>query len=88
MSKFSKALATLLVLFAISGLVVVIEAQESGAGAPTTSADNELATTAATQLQEIRKSLAIADGNKTKAADMLGISRFTLQRKMDKYGLA
>jgi len=57
MSKFSKALATLLVLFAISGFVVVIEAQESGADAATTSDDNGLAATAAAQLQEIRTSL-------------------------------
>jgi len=40
------------------------------------------------EVEEIRKSIALADGNKTKAADMLGISRFTLQRKMEKYHLA
>jgi len=39
------------------------------------------------EVEEIRKSIAMADGNKTKAAEMLGISRFTLQRKMEKYHL-
>ena len=39
------------------------------------------------EIEEIRKALAIADGNKTKASDLLGISRFTLQRKMEKYHL-
>ena len=39
------------------------------------------------EVEEIRKSLMITEGNKTKAADALGISRFTLQRKMEKYHL-
>jgi transcriptional regulator with GAF, ATPase, and Fis domain len=39
------------------------------------------------EVEEIRKALALNDGNKTKAADALGISRFTLQRKMEKYNL-
>ena len=39
------------------------------------------------EVDEIRKALAMAKANKTKAAKMLGISRFTLQRKMEKYNL-
>ena len=39
------------------------------------------------EVEEIRKALMLTDGNKTKAADALGISRFTLQRKMEKYHL-
>ncbi len=35
--------------------------------------------------REIAKALQIAQGNKTKASEMLGISRFTLQRKLEKY---
>ena len=37
---------------------------------------------------EIKKALEQATGNKTRAADLLGISRFTLQRKLDKYEMA
>jgi transcriptional regulator with GAF, ATPase, and Fis domain len=36
---------------------------------------------------EISKALRIAEGNKTKAGELLGISRFTLQRKLEKYGM-
>jgi transcriptional regulator with GAF, ATPase, and Fis domain len=37
--------------------------------------------------REITKALNLAQGNKTRASDLLGISRFTLQRKLEKYGL-
>ncbi|MDJ0523360.1 MAG: sigma 54-interacting transcriptional regulator, partial [Planctomycetota bacterium] len=37
--------------------------------------------------REIEKALRVAQGNKTRAADLLGISRFTLQRKLDKYDM-
>ena len=37
--------------------------------------------------REIEKALRIAGGNKTRASDLLGISRFTLQRKLEKYGM-
>jgi transcriptional regulator with GAF, ATPase, and Fis domain len=36
---------------------------------------------------EIAKALRTAAGNKTRASDALGISRFTLQRKLEKYGM-
>jgi transcriptional regulator with GAF, ATPase, and Fis domain len=36
---------------------------------------------------EIAKALRLSSGNKTKASALLGISRFTLQRKLDKYGI-
>jgi transcriptional regulator with GAF, ATPase, and Fis domain len=37
--------------------------------------------------REIEKALRMAAGNKTRASDLLGISRFTLQRKLEKYGM-
>jgi transcriptional regulator with GAF, ATPase, and Fis domain len=37
--------------------------------------------------REITKALEQAQDNKTRASDLLGISRFTLQRKLEKYGL-
>jgi len=37
--------------------------------------------------REIAKALRQAQGNKTRASDALGISRFTLQRKLEKYGM-
>ena len=37
--------------------------------------------------REIEKALHVSKNNKTRAADLLGISRFTLQRKLEKYGM-
>jgi transcriptional regulator with GAF, ATPase, and Fis domain len=41
----------------------------------------------AVESREIEKALQRSGGNKTRAANLLGISRFTLQRKLDKYGI-
>ena len=41
----------------------------------------------AVEVQEITKAMRHADGNKTRAAGLLGITRFTLQRKLEKYNL-
>jgi len=38
--------------------------------------------------RSIEAALLAAGGNKSRAASELGISRFALQRKLDKYGLA
>ncbi len=38
--------------------------------------------------REIEKALRVSKNNKTRAADQLGISRFTLQRKLEKYGMS
>jgi len=40
------------------------------------------------ELRAIEDALAGAGGNKSRAAKSLGISRFALQRKLDKYGIA
>jgi transcriptional regulator with GAF, ATPase, and Fis domain len=42
----------------------------------------------AIEVREIRKALEAAHGNKSRAAQVLGISRFALNRKLEKYGLA
>jgi DNA-binding NtrC family response regulator len=39
------------------------------------------------EVREIERALSATGGNKTKASELLGISRFTLQRKLDKYGM-
>ncbi len=39
------------------------------------------------EVNEIRKSLRLAENNKTRAAELLRISRFALQRKLEKYGI-
>jgi transcriptional regulator with GAF, ATPase, and Fis domain len=39
------------------------------------------------EMREIKKSWQKAQGNKSRAAEMLGLSRFALQRKLEKYGL-
>ena len=39
----------------------------------------------AVEVGEIVKALRLCDGNKTRAAEALAISRFALQRKLEKY---
>jgi transcriptional regulator with PAS, ATPase and Fis domain len=39
------------------------------------------------EIREIQKAFDRAQANKSRAADLLGLSRFALQRKMEKYGL-
>jgi serine/threonine-protein kinase PknK len=39
------------------------------------------------EVREIQKAFARASGNKSRAAELLGLSRFALQRKLDKYAL-
>ena len=43
---------------------------------------------AAIEIREIRRALDEAEGNKSRAAALLGITRFALQRKMEKHGLS
>jgi len=40
------------------------------------------------EVSEIKKALSLHENNKTRAADALRISRFALQRKLEKYGIA
>jgi DNA-binding NtrC family response regulator len=39
------------------------------------------------EIREIQKAFDRAQANKSRAADLLGLSRFALQRKVEKYGL-
>ncbi|MFM1874123.1 MAG: hypothetical protein RL398_3545, partial [Planctomycetota bacterium] len=39
------------------------------------------------EVREIQKAFSRASGNKSRAAELLGLSRFALQRKLDKYAL-
>jgi transcriptional regulator with PAS, ATPase and Fis domain len=39
------------------------------------------------EVREIRKAFDRAQANKSRAAELLGVSRFALQRKLDKYAL-
>jgi transcriptional regulator with GAF, ATPase, and Fis domain len=39
------------------------------------------------EVREIRKALRLSGGNKSRTAEMLGVSRFALQRKLEKYGI-
>ena len=39
------------------------------------------------EMREIQKAFDRAQSNKSRAADLLGLSRFALQRKLEKYGL-
>jgi len=39
------------------------------------------------EVREIQRAFARAQGNKSRAAELLGLSRFALQRKLDKYAL-
>ena len=41
----------------------------------------------AIEMREISKAMRLAGSNKSRAAEMLGLSRFALQRKLEKYGL-
>jgi len=81
MSKFSKALVTLLVLFAISGLVFEAGAQEPGANTATTSGENGLAATARTQLEEIRAKLVELGDLREQREQAEGEERLLLQRR-------
>ncbi|NJN70883.1 MAG: hypothetical protein HC801_11830 [Nitrospira sp.] len=57
------------------------------AGPPVDDAVDLTSRVHAIEVREIRKALREAHGNKSRAASFLGISRFALNRKMEKYGL-
>ncbi len=60
----------------------------AGAAGPASSGSGDIrAAVADLERRSIETALSRARGNKSKAASELGISRFALQRKLDKYGL-
>lgn len=75
-------------------LDILSEATRRGGGSVVGSEDeteavqNLLELVESVERREITKALTQSQGNKTKAAEMLGISRFTLQRKLEKYEMA
>jgi transcriptional regulator with GAF, ATPase, and Fis domain len=71
---------------------VLSDSVRRGKGAASTTSDEEpvrnlVDLVEGVERREIEKSLERAGGNKTRASDLLGISRFTLQRKLEKYGM-
>ena len=62
-------------------------ASASGSG-PAAEAGSIRDAVADLERRSIEAALASCSGNKSRAAKQLGISRFALQRKLDKYGLA
>jgi transcriptional regulator of acetoin/glycerol metabolism len=56
--------------------------------AATTPSDYSSETLADTEAEQIRRVLAAAGGNKSRAAKILGIERKTLYRKLERMGLA
>jgi len=66
----------------------VLEGSTGGDGAPTPIVMGDLrAAVERFERQAIQEALKRAGGNKSRAAKELGISRFALQRKLDKYGV-
>jgi DNA-binding NtrC family response regulator len=59
----------------------------ASSGAPVDATANIREAVADLERRSIEAALRQASGNKSKAAQLLGISRFALQRKLDKYGL-
>jgi DNA-binding NtrC family response regulator len=59
----------------------------AGSPAPPEPGSNIRDAVADLERRSIEAALASAGGNKSRAAQALGISRFALQRKLDKYGL-
>ena len=57
----------------------------AGSEEETEAVQNLLELVESVERREITKALTQSQGNKTKAAELLGISRFTLQRKLEKY---
>jgi two-component system response regulator HupR/HoxA len=63
-------------------------AGKSLGGAPLAESGDIRTAVADLEKRSIEAALAQAGGNKSKASQALGISRFALQRKLEKYGLA
>jgi transcriptional regulator with GAF, ATPase, and Fis domain len=70
----------------------VLERRPAAAGATSAGATGDVGSirdaVADLERRSIEAALASCSGNKSRAAKQLGISRFALQRKLDKYGLA
>jgi DNA-binding NtrC family response regulator len=66
----------------------VIRPEHLGMGAEAAAASNAFPTLAELEREHVQRALALTGGNRTRAAEVLGVSKPKLYRLLDKHGLA